>query len=555
MSQGSSFDNHKSSKAKDPSLTDQNSLKSEEFGHQEDLFCGKLNTAAGLDRIRKRLLDLTTNNRLLNYRFPKGKALRVVDTALGPLFNRLYVEGKPTPIVPVPDPERKDYEEEDGIFRKPDVKKHAESLGIDTDYELKVNTGTEYGNRIQALLYPEDLESILRKIEHTSRTTIEESGTNMLYLVFGYLEWYESLDSDRPMLSPLIILPVLLKRGEVDRKTGFFRYSLEYTGDDLTDNITLREKMKQDFSLELPQLEENDTPADYFASISEFTDPRLRWKVRCQVTLCLLSFGKLLMYLDLDPRKWPAAAPLHKHPLVTTLFEGIDRETEHTFAEEYKIDEEPAAVEIPLVYEADSCQHSALIDAMQGKNLVIEGPPGTGKSQTITNLIAAALTKGKTVLFVSEKLAALEVVRRRLDQAHLGSFCLELHSHKTQKKRLLDDIKLRMDRTFADPYVLDKKIADLEDKRKRLNRYAHLMNSVSNNDLGLTINQVLWAAEHYRIALKENAHVFTALELPNTPGTNAEQLSYMEEAINQLSVKSARIHLTFLFTLVTMFTK
>ena len=241
------------------------------------------------------------------------------------------------------------------------------------------------------------------------------------------------------------------------------------------------------------------------------------------------------MYLDLDPRRWPVAAPLHKHPLVTTLFEGIDRETEQTFAEEYKVDEEPAAVEIPLVYEADSCQHSALIDAMQGKNLVIEGPPGTGKSQTITNLIAAVLTKGKTVLFISEKLAALEVVRRRLDQAHLGSFCLELHSHKTQKKRLLDDIKLRMDRTFSDPYHLDKKIAELEDKRKRLNRYAHLINSVSNNDLGLTINQILWAAEHYRIVLKENAHIFTAVELPDAPKTNAEQLSYMEEAINQLS--------------------
>src|SRR6185436_21092895 len=111
-------------------------------------------------------------------------------------------------------------------------------------------------------------------------------------------------------------------------------------------------------------------------------------------------------------------------------------------AEEYPIDAPELKKDVPdLIRDADSSQHSALIHALRGQNLVIEGPPGTGKSQTITNLIAAALARGKTVLFVSDKLAALEVVRHRLDKVGLGIFCLELHSHKTQKRKLLDDIE------------------------------------------------------------------------------------------------------------------
>ena len=117
------------------------------------------------------------------------------------------------------------------------------------------------------------------------------------------------------------------------------------------------------------------------------------------------------------------------------------------YAEDYRIDERSDA-DVPLVYDADSSQHSAVIDVLSGKNVVINGPPGTGKSQTITNIIAAAITQGKKVLFVSEKLAALEVVRHRLNKANLGHFCLELHSHKTQKKKFIEEISDRIQQRF-----------------------------------------------------------------------------------------------------------
>ena len=131
-----------------------------------------------------------------------------------------------------------------------------------------------------------------------------------------------------------------------------------------------------------------------------------------------------------------------------------------SFATEFDIDAEAVEGDVPpLVCDADSSQHSALIDATRGKNLVIEGPPGTGKSQTITNLIAASIGNGKRVLFVAEKMAALEVVKRRFDNCGLGDFCLELHSHKTSKVSLLKSLEDRIQAStrFSAPTTLGHK--------------------------------------------------------------------------------------------------
>ena len=137
------------------------------------------------------------------------------------------------------------------------------------------------------------------------------------------------------------------------------------------------------------------------------------------------------MYLDLDSERWPADAPLDRHARLVDLFSGSTA-AGLSFATEFDIDAEAVKGDVPsLICDADSSQHSALIDVARGKNLVIEGPPGTGKSQTITNLIAASIGSGKRVLFVAEKMAALEVVKRRLDNCGLGSFCLELQDRKS----------------------------------------------------------------------------------------------------------------------------
>lgn len=503
----------------------------------EELFGSDLTISEVLKRIRKRLLDLTSRNRLLNFRWSKGRVLRIIETVPDDLYLKLLDDKKLT-FSYIPDPSREEYEREGETVQKPDVKRYAESLGINTSYELPSTSTQEYAS-IQTLHYPEDLERILRKIHQTARTAIEESGTNMLYLVFGFLEWYESNDAETPFYAPLLSMPVSLERGRVDHETGYYRYSVSYSGEDISDNITLREKLRNDFSIELPEFEEDDTPERYFIKLKELIRTRHRWKVQRQVTLTLLSFGKLLMWLDLDTARWPQNKPLDRHPLILSLNESVQLEDlSNGIMDESPIDEDLSDRDLPIIFDADSSQHDVLVDALNhNKNLVVEGPPGTGKSQTITNLIAAALTKGRTVLFVSEKLAALEVVRRNLDKAGLGVFCLELHSHRTQKKKLLEDIKSRIDQrgNFRDPAKLEGALNDLKVKRQALKRYADTMNSSLHNNLGLTVHQVLWAAERYRMELKEKFSLLSAVEVPAAAHSDQMKFSEMEGKISQFS--------------------
>jgi len=388
-------------------------------------------TETGLDRIRTRLLDLTNRNKLLNYRHTTASSLRVVDVSLDAVFRRL-LDNEKLAFLPVPEPEAEDE-------KTPPAKDHAEVLGWNVSFDLDAANGVVQA--LPVLHYHEQLDTLSRKIASAAKTAIEESGANMLYLVFGFLEWYESDDSKQPHLAPLIVLPVTIERAGGKRRA--VETVLEYSGEDVETNLSLVEKMRRDFGIAIPLLEDNDTPESYFEKFTEILRLKKSWSIRRNLTLSLLSFGKLLMYRDLDPRNWPPDQSIAKHALVRELFEG-SKNPNIELAEEYPIDAPELVEDVPhLIRDADSSQHSALVDALRGRNLVIEGPPGTGKSQTITNLIAAALARGKTVLFVAEKLAALEVVRRRLDDAGLGMFCLEVHSHKTKKGALINDIALR----------------------------------------------------------------------------------------------------------------
>jgi very-short-patch-repair endonuclease len=271
---------------------------------------------------------------------------------------------------------------------------------------------------------------------------------------------------------------------------------LEYSGEDVETNLSLVEKMRRDFGIKIPLLEEDDTPESYFGKFTNILTLKRSWSVRRHLTLALLSFGKLLMYRDLDPKTWPADQSIARHALVRELFEG-SKNPNITLAEGFPIDAPELVKDVPhLIRDADSSQHSALVQALRGQNLVIEGPPGTGKSQTITNLIAAALARGKTVLFVAEKLAALEVVRRRLDDAGLGIFCLEVHSHMTKKGALLNDIgqRLRARGTFKEPRELDRHLSIVEEKKRLLTHYASIINKTIE-PFNSTVFEILWARD------------------------------------------------------------
>jgi Protein of unknown function (DUF4011)/AAA domain len=284
------------------------------------------------------------------------------------------------------------------------------------------------------LLYPDDLAKHCRKIEREAVLAIEETGANMLFLVLGFLDFPDQRNSDRIFSAPLVSIPVSMSKRDIGGNQVF---SLQHTGDDISENLSLREKLNTDHGMILPELDEDQIDVEgYFSAIQKIISIRPGFAVRRRVSLCLLSFTNMLLVRDLDPEKWPQIGEHHAlldHPLVREVFEGRSGEPDGGLgiAAEHPVEEDPGA-RIPLVFDADSSQHSALVDVLaERKNLVIEGPPGTGKSQTITNLIAASLAEGKKVLFVAEKLAALEVVKVRLSLAGLDPFVLELHSNKT----------------------------------------------------------------------------------------------------------------------------
>ena len=306
-------------------------------------------------------------------------------------------------------------------------------------------------------------------------------GCHILFLAVGFLEWYESDDSDRKRLAPLFTVPVDLARDRIDRNEGAFRYRVAPRDEDVLDNITLREKLADDFGLALPSTADSDGPEQYFEQVGiKVLAHQPRWKVHRYITLATFNFQKQAMYEDLDPERWGDDNSILDHELVRMFFTAVERdeEREAEVNREYMIDELPNVLDdYPVVFDADSSQHSAIVDALDGKNLVIEGPPGTGKSQTIANLIAACIAANKSVLFVAEKMAALDVVKSRLTKAGLGDFCLELHGHKAQKSAVLGALEERISGRYRRPTEIGTEKQVLLEQQDRLNAHARLVNT------------------------------------------------------------------------------
>ena len=492
-----------------------------------------------LASLRRRLLDLTARNRLLNFTHGRTGNIRVIDELPDELYRLLLAETE-LRFAAVPDPSRAQLLEfgylqlnpetgvDEQLRKDPTAAEWAAELGLATAFELP--SPPEEGlvepkhrdRAVQTLMFPAEMEARLRKLRNSAQTAIEETGANICFIAFGFLAWFENSSSDKPRLAPLLLVPVRLDRGRLNPENRTYNYTISYTGEDILANLSLGEMLRVDFGLALPELAEETTPEAYFAAVATLVrKPQPRWRVRRYATVALFNFSKLLMYLDLNPELWPEARPITGHPIVSRFFSsragssaslgagagaGVGFGVGVGFGAEHAIDDLPEIHRrYPIIDDADSSQHSALIDVVDGKNLVIEGPPGTGKSQTITNLIAAALAQGKKVLFVAEKLAALEVVKRRLDHAGLGDFCLELHSHKTQKRKVLSDINARLSNQhqYGMPAQIDADIERYEELKAQLRGYAEEINR-EWHATGLSVHQILMGATRYREELGIN---------------------------------------------------
>ncbi|WP_459720404.1 DUF3320 domain-containing protein [Paraburkholderia sp. 2C] len=429
-----------------------------------------------LEKSRQTLLDLSTRNRLLS--LPKrasSKLINIYDELTPEVYRLLVAEGRNMTFLPGKASERSG---EDGTAEsEPGDDESGVSLpqpADDPDDEAGV-ASRHRDLRLQTKLASDKLQHRLLEMYYDARTFIEEQGVNILYLALGQLKWFDVNSPETERYAPLILLPVSL-----ERKSAAERFHLQWLQEDAAENLSLAAKLKADFGLILPEFQTGDDfdPVAYLDRVASVISSQSAWEVRPNaMALGFFSFAKFLMYRDLDPANWPAHKRIDEHELiVAAMHEGFPA-TGELFPEDTVVDDVVSVAEQKHVVDADSSQSLAIEAVRRGGHLVIQGPPGTGKSQTITNVIASAIADGKRVLFVSEKMAALEVVFRRLTAIGLSPACLELHSHHANKRRVLEEIKATRDLGRPKIASRDEIISELESIRRRLNGYAAAMHA------------------------------------------------------------------------------
>ena len=301
-----------------------------------------------------------------------------------------------------------------------------------------------------------DLEKILKNLQRRSLSDYRERGVRILHAAFGMLVWKDKETSEE-VRSPLVLVPIELTRKSFRKP---FAISVPPIEEEAVLNPALQVKLKTDFQVELPPLPEyweSQSLLNYFNAVTQFAD-ELGWRVEAIVEVGLFSFHKLVIYNDLDTN----AGIIAQHPIIRTIAGAKEEESETiSLPEEKDVENMRPPKKNFQVLDADSSQQVSIEYALRRQSFVMQGPPGTGKSQTIANIIAECIAQGKSVLFVSDKMAALEVVSKRLREVGLSSFCLELHSSKANKREVVAELKRCLDehlvpRKLPSPHEFEK---------------------------------------------------------------------------------------------------
>ena len=429
-----------------------------------------------LDKIeesRKELLDLSLRNPLLNYRSLRARGVDIVGESASQVFNLLVTQGKAMSFLPDLGAE----EEVEG------AEQFSLQIAQPEDAAQRGYTANQSDRSLQTSQTSENLHKRLLNSYRLANTSIEETGVNTLFIALGVLCWYEADQSQDERRAPLVLIPVQLQREGIRQN-----FRVTYTGEDIGANLSLIEKARADFGLLLPTQDVVDEVTEGRLSVGHYLDVvdqmvrqsvLHRWRVdQNSVILGFFSYNKLQLFRDLDDSAWPDGAGIAENSIVSGLFGDGFSEPAPIIPHNAHLDAHLNPNNTYHVLDADSSQSLAIHEANSGRNLVIQGPPGTGKSQTIANIIAEGIASGKRVLFVAEKMAALEVVKRRLDNIGLGQACLELHSHKTNKRAILNEL----DRTLKDGncnsnVVVVFPAAELAGTRLELNDYAEGVNT------------------------------------------------------------------------------
>ncbi|WP_160676553.1 DUF3320 domain-containing protein [Clostridium sp. C8-1-8] len=430
----------------------------------------------------RKLLDLSLRNTLINFRVTKN-SIQLMASQLGELEDALSSG------------------EEFSIMARP--KDMQNTLRDSKIYEAENQTSivdnlinTEFKNkRLRTFADEKEVDYRIKGLYRQAKLSLEENGANTLYLALGFLKWYESDVSERERYAPIVLIPI-----EIVRKSVQKGYVIRIREEDPQVNITLLEMLRQDFGLTiggLDPLPTDDSGIDLkrvFNIFRQAVMDKSRWDVEELAFIGLFSFSQFIMWNDIRNR----SEDLKKNKIVASLLsQKMEWKPTDDFPEPNTLDDTFKPMDLAVPISADSSQLSAISASGKDNSFVLHGPPGTGKSQTITNIIANALYQGKSVLFIAEKIAALSVVQKRLEAIGLGRFCLELHSNKAKKKDVLDQLDQCLNATKVKaPEVYEEQAKRLYDLRKELNE---VVNSIhKKQDFGWSLYEAISCFEQYR---------------------------------------------------------
>nr|WP_282958331.1 DUF3320 domain-containing protein [Neokomagataea anthophila] len=426
---------------------------------------------------QRKLLNLTTSNNLLSIR--SGKSMLRLHCPSPAVLEDMLAAEKILRLVPMPDLAASGRDQK--IYEQQNHATLADELAEQALQRLEV----------MSELPKDKLDAALIELFRKTRASFEEGGANTLFLAFGVLKWKKSPNDEKAYRAPLILVPV-----QLDRKSVQSGMTMKAHEDEARFNLTLLELLRQDFALEIPGLD-GDLPKDQSGLDVDAIWRRVReavcdmpgFEVVPEVVLGSFSFAKYLMWRDLVER----GADLKESPVVHHLIERdgsvhLDDGDDFPKAEQMDQRVDPAQLFTPLP--ADSSQLVAVYASAEGRNFVLDGPPGTGKSQTIANIIAHNMALGRRVLFVAEKQAALDVVQRRLASKGLGPFCLELHSAKATKSAVLKQLDSAW--TARDSFTAEewaREANDIRRLRDELNDVVKLLHAPDPN--GWTLHRAI----------------------------------------------------------------
>ena len=404
-----------------------------------------------------KLIDLSRRNRLVQFRPTRSSNIRFERPGIEAVFERLVVKDRPWEIWQPP--------EEETRSRGPSRSRPKKTQLVPSEVE------------------PGQLNRIMRNLARRSASEYRERGVRILYMTFGMLDWKEA-GANHQVRSPIVLTPV-----ELTRKTSRDPYRIQVPAveEEAILNPALRLKLQYDHQIELPPLPdfEEEKITEYLRDVEEAV-AGMGWEVEPVVQMGLFSFHKLVMYQDLNDN----VDRIVEHPIISALAGATPAPlTEQPLPLAEELDSlDPG--DTFQVLDADSSQQLCIQYALAGQSFVMHGPPGTGKSQTIANMISEFIAHGKSVLFVSEKMAALEVVYSRLKARNLDDYCLELHSHKANKREVVAELSRSLNEHLkARGALSDEELDRLEKRRAQLNDYVEALHA-QRSPIGMTAYQL-----------------------------------------------------------------